>query len=148
MSCLYGYPERERRRSSWELNRRLANVSSLLWCILGDFNDILYASDKQVSNLQPQWLMEGFKKVIEECQLAEIDLVGGKYIWECSQGTTSWVRERLDRAYAVRSWWSKFPLCQLKVLHTGVSNHEPILLNLVCVDISIKGSGFDLRHVA
>lgn len=39
MSCFYGYPERERRRDSWNLIRRLSGLGSLPWMIMGDFND-------------------------------------------------------------------------------------------------------------
>lgn len=42
LSCFYGLPERSRRKQSWELISKLAMVASLPWCIMGDFNDLLY----------------------------------------------------------------------------------------------------------
>ncbi|XP_074367335.1 uncharacterized protein LOC141707840 [Apium graveolens] len=41
-------------------------------------------------------------------------------------------------AFASASWWSKFPLCQLKVLRTSIPDHEPIYLELIQLDISVK----------
>lgn len=79
--------------------------------------------------------------------MSEIDLVGGKFTWERSRGTSAWVRERLDRAFAVKSWWLKFPLCQLKVLHTAISYHEPILLNLVCMDMPRRSFKFRFENM-
>ena len=82
LSCYYEYPERTRRRESWSLIRRLANISNVPWCIWGDFNDLQFASDKKGTIAHPQYLLDGFQNVIEECQLSEISLRGGKFTWE------------------------------------------------------------------
>ncbi|KAL8134372.1 hypothetical protein AgCh_009411 [Apium graveolens] len=42
--------------------------------IFGDFNDLLYAMDKDDTNLHPRYLMEGFRMAIEDCGLTELDL--------------------------------------------------------------------------
>lgn len=42
----YGCPERERRRESSGLIRELASRSKLPWCIIGDFNDMMFAHEK------------------------------------------------------------------------------------------------------
>lgn len=80
LSCFYGYPDRERRRNSWEIIRRLANLSTLPWCIWGDFDDLMYVSDKQGNVPHPQNLLEGFCNTIEDCKLSEIELFGGKFL--------------------------------------------------------------------
>jgi hypothetical protein len=41
LTCYYGYPERGRRRQAWDMLRDLRNMSSIPWCIIGDFNDLL-----------------------------------------------------------------------------------------------------------
>lgn len=125
----------------------LASLSQLPWCVWGDFNDLMYASDKQGSVPHPQHLLEGFRVVIEECQLSEIDLFGGKFTWERSQGSDASVREKLDRAFASTSWWLKFPLCHLKVLHTAASDHEPLLLDLLRVDIPMRTFRFRFENM-
>lgn len=86
LSCFYGYPERSRRKNSWDFIRLLASISPLPWCILGDFNDLLYSADKMGVVPHPQNLMEGFRKAIDDCLLSELNLHGGKYTWERSQG--------------------------------------------------------------
>lgn len=40
LTGFYGYPERTRRRDSWNLLRNLATMSLLPWCVIGDFNDL------------------------------------------------------------------------------------------------------------
>lgn len=146
MTCFYGLPERTRRRESWELIKYLANKSNLPWCIIGDFNDMLYESEKKGRHKHPQFLLDGFRRTIEECELVELDLNGGRYTWEKSRGTREWVRERLDRAFATSSWWHMFPLCKLSVGHTIISDHEPILLNLCSVLSSRKKFRFRFEN--
>lgn len=50
LTCFYGFPERERCQSSCDLIRSIASNSQLPWCVFGDFNDILYSSDKKGKN--------------------------------------------------------------------------------------------------
>lgn len=57
----------------------LSSKSDLPWCIIGDFNDLLYDSDKWGSVPHPRSLMEGFRKAIEDSMLAELELHGGKF---------------------------------------------------------------------
>lgn len=47
MTCFYGFPERTRRRESWDFIKEIANKSLLPWCIVGDFNDMLSDADKK-----------------------------------------------------------------------------------------------------
>lgn len=109
MPCFYGYPERTRRRDSWNLIRKLSVVSSLSWCICGNFNDLMYLVDKKGRNSHPQYLLDGFRNVVEDYHLSELALTCGKFNWERCRGTNNWVREKLDRCFATNHWWSKFP---------------------------------------
>lgn len=72
---LYGCPERARRTESWNLIRGLAEESRLPWCIIGDFNDIMYDHEKKGGRMHPRRLMEGFKKTLNECNLRIWDIV-------------------------------------------------------------------------
>lgn len=79
LSCFYGFPERARRKNSWDFIRHLSSLSQLLWWIFGDFNDLLHNSDKFGSVPHPPSLMEGFRSIINDCLLSKIDLNGGKF---------------------------------------------------------------------
>lgn len=146
LTCYYGFPERERRRQAWDFIRLLASKSPLPWCIMGDFNDLLCVKDKKGKHPHPQYLLNGFKQAIEDCDLHEIDLSCGGYTWEKSKGTDNWVRERLDRAFASNSWWAAFPLCTLSVHHAIVSDHEPIKLNLFNTSVTKKQFRFKFEN--
>lgn len=68
-------------------------------------------------------------------------------MWEKSKGRLNWVREKLDRAFASSSWLHKFPLCKLTVIHTTVSDHDPILLESCNVVVSRKKFRFRFENV-
>lgn len=87
----------------WEFIRRLANLSPLPWCIWEDFNDLPYVSNKKGNIPHPQNLLDGFRSVIEDCHLLEVELSGGEYTWEKIRGTNYLVRQRLNRLFACNS---------------------------------------------
>lgn len=147
LSCFYGYPERTRRRESCDLIDRLSNLSALPWCIWGDFNDMMHVSDKKGNFVHPQYLINGFRNTTEGCQLYELMMTGGRFTWEKSRGTSSWVREKLDRGFATVNWCNKFPMFNLSVLHTSVSDHEPLLLELFKSDISRRSFRFRFENM-
>ncbi|XP_074374615.1 uncharacterized protein LOC141715026 [Apium graveolens] len=147
LSCFYGYPERSRRKNSWDLIRQLADISQLPWLIFGDFNDLLDKSDKWGRAVHPQSLMDGFRLALEDSFLSELDLCGGKFTWERCRGKPGWVRERLDRAFGTVSWLNKFPLCKLTVHHTSRSDHDPIQVELVSTSISRRLFRFKFENV-
>lgn len=61
LTCLYGFPDNERCRESWNLIRNLSNISNYPWCIMGDFNDILSHEDKRGQHDHPNWRIQGFR---------------------------------------------------------------------------------------
>lgn len=147
MTGFYGFPERARRRESWDLLKLLASVSDLPWVVVGDFNDMVNISDKKGNCVHPQSLLDGFKQAIEDCGLIELDLMGGNYTWEKSRGKQEWVREKLDRAFASASWWNLFPLCKLSVHHCTYSDHDPIKLDFFNTDHSKKRFRFRFENI-
>lgn len=146
LTCFYGFPERSRRQDSWNFLRSLVRSNNIPWCVFGDFNDMLHTADKMGSHPHPRSLLDGFKSVIEECGLLELDLLEGEYTWEKSKGTPNWVRERLDRAFSDEHWWRKFPLFKLSVSHTISSDHDPILLEHMHTNFSRKQFRFKFEN--
>lgn len=146
LSCYYGFPERSRRKDAWEFIRDLARKDSIPWCILGDFNDMLYVTDKKGLHKHPTTLLNGFRNATDS-GLVELELVGGNYTWERSRGKEDWVRERLDRTFASEEWWRMFPLCKLSMHHTICSDHEPIQLELCSLAHSNRQFRFRFENV-
>lgn len=65
LTCSYSFPERSHRRQSWDLLRKLANRSSLPWCCIGDFSDMLYISGKGAISVTIFILSMGFRRPLK-----------------------------------------------------------------------------------
>jgi hypothetical protein len=108
LTCYYGYPERGRRRQAWDLIRELRDMSDLPWCIIGDFNDLLTQGDKRGIHPHPNWLCNGFRSAVSDCDLTNIHLEGYPYTWIKSRGSPEVIEERLDRAMANTLWLTNY----------------------------------------
>ncbi|KAK6145264.1 hypothetical protein DH2020_022084 [Rehmannia glutinosa] len=113
LTGFYGFLERCKRCQSWDLIRSLYKQSSLPWCCIGDFNDLLNPSEKRGSIEHPQWLLSGFRTAIDDCYLWDLGICGYPFTWERGRGTENWVEERLDRAFASQTWLALFPNCRV-----------------------------------
>lgn len=80
--------------------RNLAGVSKIPWCILGDFNDLMYLHEKRGGRRHPEVLLEGFRTAVNDCHLCDLGFLGSEFTWKRSRGTTTWIQERLDRGLA------------------------------------------------
>ena len=87
LTGFYGYPERARRRASWELLKSICSRSSLPWCCIGDYNYLLTQFEKKGRLSHPNSLIQGFKKAVEQCGLRDLGMEGYPFTWEKSQGT-------------------------------------------------------------
>lgn len=97
LTFFYGYPERKRRKESWNLLRLLASQSSLPWAIGGDFNNLLRENEKKGRHKHPNWLLNDFRDTMIDCGIFDLPMDGFPYTWERGRGTERWVQERLDR---------------------------------------------------
>lgn len=129
LSGFYGCPEQSRRPYSEELIKHIADLPSTPWCIIGDFNDMLSHDDKKGGVPQPEWLLSGFRGVIQDCGLVDIPMEGYPYTWVTRCGTPRQVEERLDRAFRNEEWWRCFPLARVINSVAPISDHTPIVLH-------------------
>lgn len=78
----YGCPERYRRQESWNLITELARMSQLSWCILGNFNDMMYEHEKQGGRPHLASLLEDFREAVNACELVDLGFTGNEFTWE------------------------------------------------------------------
>nr|DAD46191.1 TPA_asm: hypothetical protein HUJ06_004421 [Nelumbo nucifera] len=95
LTGFYGYPDRSRRRDSWNLLHTICASSRLPWCCIGDFNDMLSPEDKRGRLDHPNWLLARFRETISDCHLHEISIIGSCFTWERGRGTKAWVQKEL-----------------------------------------------------
>ena len=96
------------------------------WLILGDFNLIYQAEDKNNTNLNRR-LMGSFKATIDDLGLKEIKLNDRHFTWTNEQ--TNPTMTRIDRLLCTPDWELLFPSCFLHSLPSLMSDHTPLLLH-------------------
>ena len=95
------------------------------WLILGDFNLIYQAEDKNNTNLNRR-LIGTFKAVIDDLSLKEIGLNGRHFTWSNKQDNPTLTRT--DRLFCTTDWELTFPTCFLHSLPSLMSDHTHLLL--------------------
>ncbi|XP_031094366.1 uncharacterized protein LOC115998845 [Ipomoea triloba] len=138
MTCYYGFPERSRRRDSWDLLRSLAGRSSLPWVVVGDFNDLLYQSEKRGGNPHLDALLRGFGEAMDDCSLAQLPMRGYQFTWERGRGTGDWLEERLDKVMVNDHWRGMREGAFVENILTRTSDHSALFL---CIDGSPSAVG-------
>lgn len=84
---------------------------------------------KEEVTLNSNWILEGFWKIIDDCGLVELDLIGYQYTWERGRGTNGWVEVRLDRTMTNMDWVDRFRSAHLFNLEVSLLDHCPLFLD-------------------
>lgn len=93
------------------------------WLVLGDFNEILFNSEKEGGRPRTQRQMQLFHDALADCELADIGYVGDLFTWQRGN-----IRERLDRAVANIAWTTMFPTAILTNSDMTRSDHRPLVV--------------------
>lgn len=72
----------------------------------------------------PNWLINGFQEVIEECGLIDMEIEGYTHMWKKGRGTFQWVEVRLDRALVSSSWLELYQNATLLNIKVSTSDRS------------------------
>ncbi|KAA3466257.1 reverse transcriptase [Gossypium australe] len=78
----YGSPYANGRIDSWNELRRLSTLFYLPWLVCGDFNEILYASEKKGGLPREEKRMKQFRETLSECGLYDVGFSRLWLTWE------------------------------------------------------------------
>lgn len=76
LTGIYGEPDMRKRKETWELIRLLATGNSLTWVLIDDMNNVLSQEDKRGGRPYPQWLIQGFREMVDDCGLTDMHMAG------------------------------------------------------------------------
>ena len=79
LTGFYGLLERVRRRESWELLKMISNSCSLPWVVVGNFNGIISNDELSGPNDRENWMLKGFREVVDYCGLIDIRFIDPKF---------------------------------------------------------------------
>lgn len=142
LTCVYG-PQLNQDKIQFLQELRDVRVHcSGPWLVVGDFNLIYRAEDKNNSNLN-RALMGRFRRWINDMAVSEIPLLGRKYTWTSSFSSASPTLVRLDRLFCSLDWEEQFPGCLLQSAASFDSDHCPLVLGLQDIIVSKKRFHFE-----
>ncbi|KAL0292192.1 UNVERIFIED_CONTAM: hypothetical protein Sradi_6999700 [Sesamum radiatum] len=129
ISVVYGYCDPIPRRQLWGgLHSLSDNINDNPWCVLGDFNAIIEASESCGNSSDSTSAMADFRECILNTGLAHIPFTGCPFTWHnCSEGARSLWR-RLDRILVNANWLCKWPQTSYVSVLPRTSDHSPIIL--------------------
>ncbi|KAK5794296.1 hypothetical protein PVK06_035516 [Gossypium arboreum] len=133
------------RNESWDVLKSLNVADDVPWFIYGDFNEIMYGSEKKGGLPSDERRMNLFRRTLEDCQLSDIGYSGRWFIWERGNLPEMNIREWLDRGVANVSWISMFPKVKMKHLVHSFSDHCPLLTDTSIVGGSLKNKIFKIE---
>ncbi|XP_061342988.1 uncharacterized protein LOC133289134 [Gastrolobium bilobum] len=109
LTVVYGSPREEERNALWSDLRRISETISVLWAVVGDFNEILSANEKKGGAPINVAKCAKFMEVLDDCNIMDLGCHGAKYTWRGSKWLhLERVFNRLDRIYANALWTIAF----------------------------------------
>ncbi|KAJ1408678.1 Endonuclease/exonuclease/phosphatase, partial [Sesbania bispinosa] len=126
LSVCYGSPRYLSRHMLWD---ELISFHSFVhhpWIVLGDFNSILFSSEKIGGSSEPLSRDSvRFHEVLNACQLMDGGFTGEPFTWKMGS-----LKQRLDRALFNLDWRMMFEEAIMGHLPFFGSDHCPLLLSL------------------
>lgn len=95
------------------------------WLLLGDFNLILNAHEKNNARVNLP-MLNRFKTTVDSLEPARIELRGKKYTWCNDQQSPTMTR--IDHFFASADWLELFPRTDLRALASLGSDHNALFL--------------------
>lgn len=97
---IYGFPDESQRPKTWDLLRKLRPLSSLPWLCAGDFNEILFNSEKKGGVPKSLNQLQVFHDAVNECFFQDMGFEGYPFTWSNGREGEANVQLRLDRAFS------------------------------------------------
>uniref|UniRef100_A0A803Q5E7 procollagen-proline 4-dioxygenase n=1 Tax=Cannabis sativa TaxID=3483 RepID=A0A803Q5E7_CANSA len=135
LTGFYGEPNRNLRHQTWALFRTLASESSLPWCIIGDFNNIMSNEDQKGGRPYPQSLITGFQATVSACHLIDLDMRA----FSSSDHSPIMLKPETVLGGAARGLfryenaWHREPLCHQIVIDVWNSNQQPDIMEKIAI---------------
>ncbi|KAJ8425576.1 hypothetical protein Cgig2_003074 [Carnegiea gigantea] len=118
-----GANQEGQRRALWEALTNIANDMEDAWCVLEDFNSVLYTGDRLGGTKIQDYEVKPFMECINSSELQEMRSRGPYFTW-----TNKTVWARIDRAFISTYWYDHFDFSQVTYMANSLSNRTPMEL--------------------
>ncbi|KAJ8431896.1 hypothetical protein Cgig2_009963 [Carnegiea gigantea] len=123
ISFRYGLNRASQRQVLWQDLTAIAAHMNNAWCIIGDFNFVLYKEDRIGGEEIEDHAIKDFAECLEACELNEMRSTGAYYSW-----TNKTIWSRIDRVFVNPYWPFSADFTQATYLANGLSDHSPIMI--------------------
>eukprot|EP00258_Populus_trichocarpa_P027694 XP_024443713.1 uncharacterized protein LOC112324533 [Populus trichocarpa] len=148
-TVVYANPNAILKKQCFEEVANLARNVRLPWMVIGDFNEILMATEKSGGVGVDNRRIHRFAKWVQECKLIDLGSKGPKYTWRGGiRNGYMRVQERLDRCFGNAQWRQLFQDANVLVLPRVRSDHHLILVELKEQRVTVQGEGRPFRFEA
>lgn len=128
LSAVYASPKPVFHQVLWEYLVTLGRLISIPWLLLGDFNQVLFATEKHGGCPVTYRHTRHFATFISDCALVDLGFSGPPFTWTNMRQGRANIKERLDRGLGNQAWIERHPHCLIRHLPRSRSDHLPILL--------------------
>lgn len=125
LTCVYGPQGGHEKLTFMEELKMLQPLVKPEWLMIGDFNIITKAADKNNANINKR-LIGKFRAVLDFLHLKEMRLSGRKFTWSNEQEDP--VLTKIDHFFHSIDWHLHFPNAHLQAVYTACSDHAPLFL--------------------
>ncbi|KAJ8424252.1 LOW QUALITY PROTEIN: hypothetical protein Cgig2_007178 [Carnegiea gigantea] len=123
ITMVYGFNRAHQRTQLWANLQTISLGLAGAWCIIGDFNAIMYKDDRMGGDDLTDTELNKMQTMLDHCELQEMRSAGAFYSW-----TNKVVRSRIDRAFINDLWHETFDFTQVTYMANGLSDHTPLLV--------------------
>lgn len=92
------------RKNLWSSLMELASMLTTPWLIIGDFNDIVKASEKFGRHPPSQQKVNLFNSSLNTCGLVDLGFIGPLFTWTNNRNNGQIIRTHIDRAHTTLDW--------------------------------------------
>lgn len=107
LTFFYGHPKTNKRLEGYNILRHMNNLHPYMWLCIGDFNEVLFHSEKYGGAQRSNKQIAMFHDVLHDCQLDDLGFHKGQFTWSNNRIDCTFTKERLNRALASTSWYSE-----------------------------------------
>lgn len=108
---VYGFSDSASRHHTFGLLKRLSGLFSLPWLMGDDFNEVMYAFEKDGGSDRRFVSMARFRQVVDNCGLIDLGFQGEPFTWKNGQEDDAFIQGRIDRFFGDSQWINHHPNC-------------------------------------
>ena len=128
--AIYASPRLAERRMLWPNLSEVANLHTLPWLLLGDFNEVLCEEEKFGGRQVNLNRALEFKDCIDACNVIDLGFASPKFTWTNKRPISDLILERIDRCFANPEWRLLFLEATVTHLPCTFYDHHPVLVKL------------------